>query len=195
MRLWIQKPGVISILGWLCMGLAGCATPVAKPASDTFVDRSVEIVVASPLIEYRDVHTNNPIEATVEDRERVETAVGELVRDQVKANGFAVRFLTADERALLPRDATGWLLCDESAQWRLLCLRGRFYVGPGVFYNPFSGEIKRGGSRLVLEARLLSGADHRLLWAQTAQVRETTGVSRGALKEIVEVLFTTLKAR
>lgn len=152
-------------------------------------------MVTPPLIEYRNVRTNDLLEATAEDRARVEGAVGELVIDQLKANGFTARLFTADEIARLQNKANGWALCDEPVALRLFCLRARFYVGPGAFWEPLSGAIARGGSRIVLEGRLTSGAEPRIVWTQTAQVRESTDVSRAMLNDTVEVLLKTLKAQ
>jgi hypothetical protein len=194
---WIPKY-VVGIVMPVCMcaWFSGCATaPVTGPASNTFVDRTGEIVVTPPLIEYRNVRTNDFLEAAADDRARVERAVGELVIDQLKANGFTARLLTAEEIVRLHRTANGWALCDEPVAPRLFCLRGRFYVGPGAFWDPMSGAIARGGSRIVLEGRLTSSAESRLVWAQTAQVRESADVSRAALKDTVEVLLKTLKAQ
>jgi len=179
-----------------CAWLSGCATaPVAPPAPDTFVDPTGEILITPPLIEYRNVRTNDPLEAAADDRARVEGAAGELVMDQLKANGFTARLVTADEIVRLQSAANGWALCDEPAALRVFCLRGRFYVGPGAFWDPMSGAIARGGSRIVLEGRLTSSAEPRLVWAQTVQVRESTDVSRAMLKDTIEVLLKTLKTK
>lgn len=196
MKSWSGR-GSIGLVGlFACALFAGCATTtVTRHSTDVVVDTAEAVVVVPPLIEYRDVHTNGPIESNPEDRIRVETALGELVRDQLTASGFTIRVLTADERRRFPVHSTGWTLCDESLPLRLLCIRGRFYVGPGAFYEPFTGGIKRGGSRIVLDARLSSTMDHRSLWAQTAQIRESTDVNRATLKDTVEVLLKTLKVK
>ena len=196
MGLWMQTCAASVLTLYLCAFFSGCATaPVAAPVPDTFVDRAGEIVVTPPLIEYRNVRTNDSLEAAAEDRARVEDVVRELVIDQLKANGFTTRLVTADEIVRFQNKANGWALCDEPAALRLLCLRGRFYVGPGAFWEPLSGAIARGGSRIVLEGRLTSGAEPRLVWTQTVQVRESTDASRAMLKDTVEVLLKTMKAK
>ena len=196
MRELMQNYATHVLLVCLCAWPSGCATaPVAPSAPDTFVDPAADIVVAPLWIEYRNVHTNDSLKVAAEDRTRIEEMVGELVVDQLKANGFTVRLLTAEARMRIPGAGNGWGLCDETWPLRLLCLHGRFYVGPGGSWNPLSGAIQRGGSRLVLEGRLKSAVEPRIVWAQTVQVRESTDVSRSMLKDTVEVLLKTLKAQ
>lgn len=152
-------------------------------------------MVAPPLIEYRDVKTNNSQDVEASEQTRLASALLDLVLDKLRANGFSARALLPTELTALPPSATTWALCDATTSFRLVCLRGRFYVGPGFVYEPVFGTLRSSASRIVLEARLVSGAQPHELWEQAVQIRESEHVSREKLTNAVDVLLGTLVAR
>lgn len=199
----------------LCCALAACATePVARQHPATLVPRTTKIVLAAPIIEYRDINNGAALNVPQEDHNRICRALTTAVLDEAARKGievsgvggaaaicdpspdcnelFRISRMRKTDRAEHEKQALADFLKDVNGS-QVLFLRSRFYIGPGGFWNPINGAIASAGSRMVLDAHLFSSDMDTPLWQQTVQVRVSPGEGGDHFRETVKLLLETLQ--
>ena len=199
----------------LILSLSACvATPVAQRDVPTSLEPTVGIVIGPPTIEYRDVESDLPRSVSVDHRERVVATIETLLEAELRAKGFAARRMTPDEIGQLQLERTAGGLFEvarlrkqgvapaiQEARDRvrkafpagsIFSVRSRFYLGPGAFWEPMSGQIRSSSERVLFEGRLIAPDQDRVLWEQAVQIRESLNVSESTLKDMVQMLLNTL---
>lgn len=207
---------VIAVVGLaIILSLSACvATPVAQHHAHTSLEPTVSLVIGLPTIEYRDIESDVIRQAPVADRERLAITLGALLEKELQAKGFILRQMTAEEiRQLQLEGIAGGLFevarvrklgvapAIQDARQRLRTLfpggtvfvmRCRFYLGPGAFWEPISGQIRSSSERVLFEGRLIALDQDRVLWEQAVQIRDSLDVSESTLKDMVLSLLNTL---
>ena len=199
----------------LLLSLSACvATPVAQHQVQTSLEPTVSIVIGPPTIEYRDVESDAVLQVPAADRDRLAATIGALLEAEMRAKGLSLRQMAEEEvrQLQLERIAGGLfevarlrkqgvVTAIQDARQRMrtlfpdasiLAVRCRFYLGPGAFWEPFSGGIRSSSERVLAEGLLVDIGQGRVLWQQAVQLRDSTDVSESALKDMVQTLLNTI---
>jgi hypothetical protein len=197
--------------------LTGCATATVQNKQNTYLPGLKRVVVAPPLIEYRDIESNNPKEVSQSVHDRICQELISAIRDcfahkSIEVSGmsgslphtcqpiggtFEVYRITKMDRSTLSERERELLsnFLKATGGSHILFVRSRFYIGTGGFWNPFGGQIAAGSSRTVLDAHLFSTDDKKIVWKQTAQVRESPDSDKQYLTTAIAMLLDTLKVK
>jgi len=201
-----------------CLLLTECATtPTIQNRQNTYLPGLTRVVLAPPLIEYRDVEGNNPRDVPQSAHDRICQGLTSAIcdcfaRKRIEVSGMstpsalicqptgepleAYRVTKMDESTLSERERemlSNFLRAAGGSH--ILFMRSRFYIGPGGFWNPMSGAIAAGTSRMVLDAHLFSTDDKRTVWKQAAQVRVSPETDNQYLATAVAMLLDTLEVK
>ena len=199
----------------LLLSLSACvATPVAQHQVQTSLEPTVSLVIGPPTIEYRDVESDAVLQVPATDRDRLAATIGTLLEAEMRAKGLSLRRMAAEEvRQLQLEGITGGFFdvvrlrrqgvapAIQDARQRMrtlfpdasiLAIRCRFYLGPGAFWEPFSGGIRSSSERVLAEGLLVDVGQGRVLWQQAVQLRDSTDVSESALKDMIQTLLNTI---
>lgn len=199
----------------LLLSLSACvATPVAQHQVQTSLEPTVSIVIGPPTIEYRDVESDAVLQVPAADRDRLAATIWALLEAEMRAKGLSLRRMAADEVRLLQLEGVTGGFFDvvrlrrqgvapaiQDAQQRMrtlfpdasiLAMRCRFYLGPGAFWEPFSGGIRSSSERVLAEGLLVEVGQGRVVWQQAVQLRDSTDVSESSLKGLVQTFLNTI---
>ena len=201
----------------LTIFFAGCATtPVVSQRDPVSVSGVTKIVLASPEIEHIDAATGNHLLQDESIIAELRSALATGIRSELSGKQITVLDLSeipdVDHAALsedldhtyrtIKRHSTElntsqqeqlvWISTTTHASHLLFC-RCRLYTGPDGFWNPMSGAIASGGSRIVLESHLYSMHDKKVIWTQSAQIRASPNTGISNISTIVPLVFNTLE--
>lgn len=198
---------------------AGCATvPVVSQRNSGSVSGVTRIVIASPIVEHIDAATGNelPQDANIiaELRSVLTTNVRSELSDKQIATldfseipdadlaalseGLGHTYLTikrhSTELDASQQDQLLWIAANTHASHLLFC-RCRLYAGPGGFWEPMSGTIASGSSRIVFESHLYNIHDKKVVWTESAQIRASPDTGLSNISTIVPLVFNTLEVK
>jgi hypothetical protein len=198
---------------------AGCATtPVVSQRDSGSVSGVTRIVIAPPIVEHIDAATGNILPQDENIIAELRSALSTKVRSELSDKQIATLDLSeipdADLAALSEdlghtyrtikrhsteldapqEDQLSWIAATAHASHLLFC-RCRLYAGPGGFWDPMSGAIASGSSRIVFESHLYNILDKKVVWTQSAQTRASPDTGISNISTIVPLVFNTLESK
>lgn len=209
-RMWV----LLSLLAATNL-LAGCATaPVIVSKSDVARISEVSKVVLLPLVDCRDVQSDNPCSLDQGLNESLQASLLTELRKDLTGKHIEVSDLSEyptlahkrehDAKELFritKLDSSQMSGIDQerlsniamlSAASHILSVRCRLYVGPGGSWDPNSGAITSSSSRMVLEASMFSVRERKGVWTRMSQARVPPKGSADAIASLVAALLSTI---
>jgi len=194
----------------------GCATtPVVPTQSTERISGVTKLVLAPPMVEYIDANTGNhlPQDERTDPEVRSVLVTGfrsELAKKQVAMTEVSeildVNVTLTEDLGLIYRtikqhsapletaqqEHLSWLAAKTGSSHLMFC-RCRLHIGPGGFWDPFTGAIASNSSRVVLECHLYDLQNKRVVWTSAAQVRASPSKGRTRIATMVPLVLETLE--
>lgn len=188
---------------------SGCASAPVAPERERGPDivSASEVLLLRPIVRYERVHDEAEVKITEEARRAIEQKMLGAARDTAMKGGFAevalpegpdagsADALVAFEARLargIPNEAALAAL-RQIGQTRpgaaVLAHSLEATVGPSGSYNPMSGAITSGMSRLSFHAALLSCSDGKVLWSHYVLLRDLPGAENPEFAEALSMLY------
>jgi hypothetical protein len=208
----------IAVLAFTLLA-AGCATtPVVSQRDPVSVSGVTKIVLASPEVEHIDAATGNRLPRDESACAELRSVLAAEVRSELTAKlvavldvseishvdpekfsedlGYAYRTIKRHSTELdtSQQEQLSWIADTTHASHLLFC-RFRLYAGPGGFWDPISGAIASGSSRMVLEGHLYNIHDKKVVWTRSAQIRASPDTGISSISSIVPLVFNTLEVQ
>jgi hypothetical protein len=203
---------LIVVLVLLFTNACTTSTTIERPKSPVQQNLGM-IIIAPPLVDYRNVKNNAVMDVPLEDYVRhcrmlTSAIIDELiikkkkfrkVDDQGNTCSTSVNYSEiyrlskipiSDRKAHEQRQLSEWIENDDGTH--ILFTRARFYVGDAGFWNPLTGEIASGNSRLVFDGHLFSRTEGSLVWDSVKQLRISPDSREKFFKMIVRDLLEPL---
>lgn len=166
------------------------------------------LIIMNPLIEFVDVSTGkvgnaatsvrDSIMAKITDETKIaldNCKIGFLVTSQETQISDSI-YSSLFKRLIIDGHLSDSLkalsfpmLTGEIEPAKVLLARCRLHIGSGGSWDPFSGAITSGSSRIVLDYQLFDLAANQVLWSYSAQERKPPTDVKRCLKEMVETIF------
>jgi hypothetical protein len=207
-------------MGWsiltilvICFTITSCATKSTIKSQSVASSQQVQvkrILVAPPVIEYRDVNNGAAMEVPQEDRVRLCRALTTAIFDELSRKGVSSSGVVEPSAICQPspdihelyriaktqkndrnerEEQMLSIFLKNVGETQVLFLRSRFHIGPGGYWNPINGAIASGSSRVVLDAYLFSPVERGSVRQYAAQDHMTPLDVEYSYKDIVKTLL------
>jgi hypothetical protein len=200
---------ILTILA-VCFAITACTSKSGvRPQQVASLPRVTKILIAPPVIEYKDVKNNSIMEVPQEDQDRLCRALTAAIFDELASKGINSSGVVGSSATCQPSpnsfelyriaktqkgarkehdEQTLSVFLKEVGEVPVLFLRSRFYVGPGFSYAPVSG-FRMESYRMVLDAYLFSPVESEPVWQHAAQLRVAPQDAEDFYKNIVKTLL------
>ena len=218
MKILLHCTGLILALLATSFFLGGCATtPVLTRSDIVHISGVKKILLAPPIVECIDSYTNNPIELGNRVGEDTRSSIISEVRSvfaskqidvfqlrdfpmldsqSVEELGDIYRLIRIGSFSMTANHQEGLtMIAKTTGASHILFSRCRLYVGPNGYWDPMSGAIASGSSRVVLEALLYSIQDKRIDWSRTSQARTSAKDDGTIVPTMTAKLIATLEVK
>jgi hypothetical protein len=149
-RLFLAASGTLGLL----FVMFGCAATGGRSSSTPFPTQTGDVVtVISPSVQFIDANTGNPAQLPAQRADEVSQQMTRALTAQLAVKGVATR--VASTPPMSGQSLTGSLTIVQ---------------GPGAFWDPNSGAIASGSTRLSIDLRL-GDRSGGVEWQQSAMLR------------------------
>ena len=165
------------IVTLLCIAFFNsCSTEkaVIERKKATSLGEGVSIYIQKPIINYRDMEDDSPLNPADYNGEEVSKALFDLSK----------KIMIEKSYNILPDS--------EHQNYLSLILKLNVYVGPGASWNPLSRKIKSGMTRTVISGSIVDPDDRSHVWLNRVQIRELPDPESEKFREAIQLLFSNL---
>ena len=198
--------------------IGGCSTtPVVSKRKPDNISGITKMIVVPPIVECIDANNGNPTSLDENTGNEVRLALetgfrSELAKKQVE---FFEMTDLIDVDARLEEDLDGFYrriklhsspidthqqdrlsrLTEKTGASHLMFCRCRLHTGPGGYWNPMSGAIASGSSRIVLECHLYDVQNKRVAWTNASQTRASPSEAKSNISGMVPLILETMEVK